>query len=183
MIWVLQTYGGRSIHSHKLYSRIDFFLVSTLLTAQVANCVIKTITITDHAPVELLLNITSDTEKRGRWRMNTALLLDPLFRKALEDDLKSFFDINLGSSQDISTVWEATKAYVRGKLIAQAAKKKSENLNKINELEKEIKNKELQLIIAFSDRLYQELCRLKYQLHEIYNKKVEYALYRLKTNF
>lgn len=128
MIWVLQTYGGRSIQRigitpfsptvTKCIQGLIFFLVSTLLTAQVANCVLKTITITDHAPEELLLNIQSDTEKRGRWRMNTALLLDPLFRKALEDDLKFFFDINLGSTQDISTVWEAATAYVRGKLIA-----------------------------------------------------------------
>ncbi|MCI4381688.1 hypothetical protein PGIGA_G00254930, partial [Pangasianodon gigas] len=75
------------------------------------------------------------------------------------------------------------KILFRGKLIAQAAKKKRENLNRIKELEKEIKNRELQLINMFSDNQYQELCKLKYQLHEIYNKKVEYALYRLKTNF
>lgn len=35
----------------------------------------------------------------------------------------------------------------------------------------------------FSECSYQELCKLKFQFNEIYNKKVEYSLYRLKTNF
>lgn len=35
----------------------------------------------------------------------------------------------------------------------------------------------------FSEPQYQKLCKIKFQLHEIFNKKVEYSLCRLKTHF
>ena len=42
-------------------------------------------------------------------------------------------------------------------------------------LEGEIKWKENDLAQQFSESKYQELSKLKFQLHEIYNKKVEYS--------
>lgn len=84
-------------HCHKTYSRIDLFLVSTSLTDNVADCNIKTISLTDHAPVELFIKANQKTERRGRWRLNTGLLSDSTFRKTIEEDLKTFFEINIGS--------------------------------------------------------------------------------------
>lgn len=168
-------------HCHKTFSRIDFFLISTSLADNVVGCDIRAISITDHAPVELFIKASLKAERRGRWRLNIGLMSDSTFRKTIEEDLKTFFDINIGSTEEITTVWEASKAYIRGKFIAQATKKKS--LTRIKDLEKEIKDKELDLSKHFSDGKFQELCKLKYSLHEIYNKKAEYALYRLKTSF
>lgn len=154
-------------HCHKTYSRIDFFLISKSLADNVADCSIKTISLTDHAPVELFIKANLKTERRGRWRLNTGLLSDSTFRKTIEEDLKTFFEINIGSTEEMTTVWEASKAFIRGKFIAQAAKNKRENLTKINDLEKEIKDKELDLSRHFSDGKFQELCKLKYSLHEL----------------
>ena len=50
------------------------------------------------------------------------------------------------------------------------------------ELENAIKNQEMELSKHFSDKLSQHLSKLKFQLQEIYNKKVEYALFRLAYN-
>ena len=158
-------------HCHKIYSRIDLFLISTSLTDNAADCNIKAISLTDHAPVELFIKASLKTERRGRWRLNTGLLLDSTFKKTVEEDLKTFFEINTGSTKEITTVWEATKAYIRGKFIAQATKHKRKNCIRIKDLEKEIKDKELDLSKHFSNRKFQELCKLKYSLHEIYNKK------------
>ncbi len=170
-------------HCHKTYSRIDLFLISTSLTDNVADCNIMTISFTDHAPVELFNKANLKTERRGRWRLNTGLLMDSTFRKTIEEDLKIFLEINIGSTEEITTLWEASKAYIRGKFIAKAAKNKRENLTRIKDLEKEIKDKELDLSKHFLDGKFQELCELKYSLHEIYNKKAEYALCRLKKKF
>ena len=41
----------------------------------------------------------------------------------------------------------------------------------------------MELSKQYSDKLYQDICKLKFQLQEIYNKKVEYALFRLGTTF
>lgn len=55
--------------------------------------------------------------------MKTGLFSDHFFRNAQEEDLKLFPETNLGSIENISTVWKASKAYIRGKLISQNTKK------------------------------------------------------------
>lgn len=111
-------------HCHKSHSRIDFFFIASPLVNSVVSCSIRTIAITDHAVVELCINTELDIGRRTRWRMNSSLLQDKDFRSSLGEDLKSFFDLNIGSTKDIATVWEASKAYIRGKLIARSAQKK-----------------------------------------------------------
>lgn len=51
--------------------------------------------------------------------MNTSLLHHEVFNNELAADLSSFFEINMGSTDRVAMVWEASKAYDRGKLIAQ----------------------------------------------------------------
>lgn len=62
-------------------------------------------------------------------------------------------------------------------------RKKREGVQKIKELEKEIKLKEKKLSEKYVESLFRDICGLKFQLNEIYNKKVAYSLFRLKTTF
>ena len=64
-------------------------------------------------------------------------------------------------------------------MIAYASQKKRDSINKIKDLEKETKLKENQLSEHYSESQYLELCKSKFQLREIYNKKVAYALFSL----
>lgn len=107
---------------HKSHSRIDFFLVSDTLVESVVDCRIGAIALSDHATVESHVDLKVDRAKRGRWRLNTMLLQDESFSAAIREDLKSFFEINVGSTDKISSVWEASKAYIRGKFIAHSSK-------------------------------------------------------------
>lgn len=170
-------------HCHKSHSRIDFFLISTTLVDSVVDCEMGAIALSDHGTVQLNVDLNTDKVKRGRWRLNTMLLQNDSFSNTLSEDLKSFFEINIGSTSKISSVWEASKAYIRGKIIAHSSKAKKESADKERKLEKEIHNLEKELARHYSDNLYQNICNLKYKLHEIYNKKAEYALFRLKTSF
>lgn len=56
-------------------------------------------------------------------------------------------------------------------------------MSKIKELENKIRTHERGLADNFSNQLYKNICKLKFELQEIYNKKVEYALFRLGTSF
>lgn len=58
------------------------------------------------------------------------LLQDKSFSDTLSEDLKSFFEINIGSTEKISSVWGASKAFIRGKIIAHSSKVKKENAKK-----------------------------------------------------
>ncbi len=115
--------------------------------------------------------------------LNTALLQDECFGTLLADDLTSFFKLNIGSTDRLASVWEASKAYIRGKLIAQAARKKKEGRDLVKKLEATICIMEKDLARHYSNDLYQDICKYKFQLHDIYNKKAEYALFRLQTRF
>lgn len=58
-------------HSHKTYSRIDYFLISKSCVNLVVNCDIGVIALTDHAPVELHINLNVEKNRTGRWRLNS----------------------------------------------------------------------------------------------------------------
>lgn len=77
-------------HCHKSHSRIDFFLMSNLLIDSVVDCGIGAIALSDHATVELHVDLNTDNVKRGRWRLNTVWLQDVSFSNTLSEDLKSF---------------------------------------------------------------------------------------------
>lgn len=53
-------------HCHKSCSRIDMFLISNNITKQVAYCKMNAMALSDHAAVELGIDINNDTERRGR---------------------------------------------------------------------------------------------------------------------
>lgn len=67
------------------------FFISNSLTDSAAECIIGVIGLTDHAYVELKLEMTVDYKKRGRWRLNTFMLEDKVFVDSLQDDMKMFF--------------------------------------------------------------------------------------------
>ena len=50
-------------------------------------------------------------------------------------------------------------------------------------MEKEIGKLEKHLAEKYDEEGFRKICQLKSDLHEIYNKKAEYSLFRLKTNF
>ena len=167
---------------HKSYSRLDYFLISNSMIDRVTDCKIGVISLSDHALVQLNVDLITDNERKGRWRMNTSVLKDKSFSLSIADDLTEFFALNMGST-NISTVWECSKAYIRGQIIARLSRRKKETIGRIKQLEAEISNLEKELIRYYSNNRFQELCKLKFELNEIYNRKAEYALFRLKTNY
>lgn len=114
--------------------------------------------------------------------MNTSLLQDEQFAKKLGEDICAFLEVNIGSTARLAT-WDSLKAFVRGKFISHSSWKKKESRNKLQKLEKEITDLEKMLAERFDEDKFRKICQLKFDFHEIYNNKTEYALFRLKTNF
>ena len=88
------------------------------------NCEIGAIALSDHGTVELHVDLNSDKVKGDRWRLNTILLKENIFSDTFSKDLKSFFKTSIGFTEKISSVWEASKAFIRGKIIAHSSKVK-----------------------------------------------------------
>ncbi len=67
----------------------------------------------------------------------------------------------------ISSVWEASKAFIRGKIIAYSCKKKRENTARIKEIESQLKEKEKHSANSYSDLLLKQVCALKFDSNEM----------------
>lgn len=59
---------------HKMYSRIDVFMVDQFYLENVRNCTIEAITISDHAPITLTLSPIKAGYIERTWRLNESLL-------------------------------------------------------------------------------------------------------------
>ena len=60
--------------AHKIYSRIDFFLVTKSFVPLVLDCTVGNIIISDHAWVCLEITYQLKKKSSSRWRLNTSLL-------------------------------------------------------------------------------------------------------------
>uniref|UniRef100_A0A3P9KVM4 Reverse transcriptase domain-containing protein n=1 Tax=Oryzias latipes TaxID=8090 RepID=A0A3P9KVM4_ORYLA len=122
---------------HNSYSRIDFFCVSKRDAYKVTNCYIDSITISDHAPVVLSLNLQNNNEIR-QWRLNVSLLNNPKVVNDIKQEWKNYLENNDNGETSLTILWEAAKAVLRGKIIAISSKIKKDREKKQKKLEKDI---------------------------------------------
>lgn len=128
---------------HGCYSRIDFFCVSKQQIHKVGNCNIESITISDHAPVILSLELGRDSFFKY-WRLNVSVLSDEKIIKELKHNLKEYFQINGNDEVSPSILWEGGKAVMRGKIIEITSRLKKARLEQQAKLESKIKELELE---------------------------------------
>ena len=91
-------------------------MIANSLTKSVVSCDIRTIAITNHTAVELCLKVELETGGGPRWRMNTSLLQDKPFKISLGEDLKSFFEINIGSTREIKNCLVSIQSLYKGEV-------------------------------------------------------------------
>lgn len=71
--------------------------------------------ISDHNPVSWQLK--NNNEEVKRWIINEDILDKMEIMEHVRKDIKDYFDCNLTSDVNLSIVWDAFKAVVRGRLI------------------------------------------------------------------
>uniref|UniRef100_H3B2J8 Endonuclease/exonuclease/phosphatase domain-containing protein n=1 Tax=Latimeria chalumnae TaxID=7897 RepID=H3B2J8_LATCH len=118
-----------------LRTRIDMFLVSKILVNSVQSCNIGVRAITDHAPVDFLLFWELGVARRGRWRLNSSLLHSYERKEEVRLAINEFFYLNTGTVESDTTLWEAAKAFCRGRCMAMASRVCKEKLHRMKELE------------------------------------------------
>lgn len=112
-------------HPHSAYSRIDYFFMLNLDRHRIINCDIGVRDISDHAGVYLTLHL-DNKPKETLWRLNTSLLNDPQCQKYIKTEFKDYMTHNDNGAVSPSTLWDAAKAVIRGKLMMWSAQKKRE---------------------------------------------------------
>uniref|UniRef100_H3A786 Uncharacterized protein n=1 Tax=Latimeria chalumnae TaxID=7897 RepID=H3A786_LATCH len=124
--------------SHGTKSQIDFFLIPQSMLEQVSSCDMGVRALMDNAPVDLVIHWGDSHTARGRWCMNVSLLNNLAIREKLAAAIRDYLELNTGLVTSFSTLWEAGKAFLRGKCIEISARKKREDQDAIRVLESEI---------------------------------------------
>lgn len=113
-------------HAQKTYSRIDLFFLPKGLLQQVSTFSVGVITWSDHSAVSISLYSPSRANKLSLWCINASLLSSLENREQLRSKITNFFISNLGSIDNLSTLWNAPKSVIQGiflKIGAQEKKK------------------------------------------------------------
>lgn len=110
--------------AHKSFSRINYILIEHQLIPCLKATEIRTITLSDHVPVKIQLEITGDVRTGMNWKLNDSLIQDPDSIRRIEQELKVYFEINNTAEISRATLWESHKDYIRGILIGIGAGKK-----------------------------------------------------------
>lgn len=126
---------------HGSYSRLDHFLVSKKDTYRVKNCAIESMTISDHSPVQMTLDLGLGSGMKY-WRINVSLLTDVNIREEIGSVIMEYFALNDNGMVSPTVLWDAGKATIRWKIISIGSKLKKGRLRKQVELETEIKRLE-----------------------------------------
>lgn len=117
-------------------SRIDYWLVTSLLMGICTDTDIPAAFISDHAPITIDIKISTNVRGRGTWMFNNLLLEDQDFVKLIEEGIDNVVTNN--STNDPRILWEVVKFTIRGESIKYSAFKKKSQQNKLEALEKKL---------------------------------------------
>lgn len=113
-------------YPHKSFSRIDHILIPYSMTPEILSSNIIPYTWTDHCAICTSIASTLPRSHDTNWCINDSTLTHPSHRSEIEIALKDYFSSNDTGDTSDTTLWEAHKVVIRGRLIQQATNLKRE---------------------------------------------------------
>lgn len=160
---------------HGSYSRLDHFLLPKKDIYRVKNCVIEPMTISDHNPVTMSIDLGLEPCMKY-WRINVSLLTDAHIKEEIRSAILEYFALNDNGMVSPSVLWDAGKATIRGKIISIGSKVKKERIKKQLQLETEIKRLETEHKQHGKQEVLDKLKEHRTKLDELLTFKAEGAL-------
>ena len=108
-----------------MHSRIDYFFMFKTDRCKIIKCDLGVKDISDHAGVYLTLKLNHEP-RETLWRLNTGLLNDTKLKSFIKYEWKEYMINNNNGTVSPSTLWDASKAVMRGKLIMWSSQRKKE---------------------------------------------------------
>lgn len=107
-VWHIQNQGIRDYTCfsayHKSHSRIDCFLLPSTLRTGVDVIQALPVTLSDHYPLLMMIDLNYRFNKTPRWRFNTTLLQDEVFVVQFRKRITEFIANNIGTVDDATYV-------------------------------------------------------------------------------
>lgn len=185
-IWRSKYPKGRDFtfysHRHSSYSRIDLFFTPKSEMHRIESIKILSITLSDHAPLELLWDLGHRPTSK-QWRLNASLLNEKDFITLIKTELKNYLDTNMSPEISPLTLWDCAKAYIRGCIISFASAKKKKRDAKQTDLEEKIKKLEQQHKREPKSSLLDDLKQARRDLNNLLTGKIEGNLRFINQKF
>lgn len=169
--------------SHKTFSRIDHIFLSHCLNTAVDSCSILPMTISDHNPVVMEIDVGLKIRKSPRWRLNTTLLQNESFLTEFQAGLIDFLSINRESVDDPVLVWMATKGFIRNFSLSFSSHLNKVRTQKTNMLEQQCQLLEQQLKSNYSQSVEDSLMAVKVELNDLLRRKAEFLIHRVRQKY
>lgn len=187
--WRVRNPTGRqySFYSqvHQTFSLIDYFFIDARLMPKVTDTCYHPIIISDHSPLTLDIQFSSESRYPTHWRFNISLLSDDKFHKFIISTIEDFISLNQSESEPISKMllWESLKAYLRGQIISYSAHLKKSRMSTIQKLSADLESVDQQLAASTSPDLLRRRVVLKTELDLITTNEAERLLLHSQAKY
>lgn len=118
-----------------------------------------------------------------RWIFNSSLLRDEHSVEFIKSEILDYWLNNEGSVSNPAVEWDAFKAVIRGRLIQHCSYLKKRSVQRLHELEVDIKKMENMHSAQRVHSMLLELNKLKVEYNSILQKKVEFTIFRTKQKY
>lgn len=167
---------------HRTYSRLDMFVSDWHLLGKISSAVIKDITWSDHAVVEVTIDEGIPRGANPVWRCNTRNLQLDDCKKHISQHLTEYFDKNANSVSDPWCIWGAHKAYMRGICIQLNSKIKKQYNLKLSQILAQIHDLETRNKIKPDPKTTDDLTNLRTELRSALMEQNDIQFRRLKLH-
>ena len=108
-------YTWHSNHKPPIFSRLDYFLVSSNILNSITKCKISVGIRSDHSLVYFNINTESKVRGPGYFKINNSILLENEYQNIIKKSITEIAEINKNSNPN--TIWELIKGTIRNETI------------------------------------------------------------------
>ena len=128
--------------AHGTFSRIDHILGHKSSLSKFKKTEIILRIFSNHNTMKLEINYREKNVKNtNTWRLNNMLLNNRKITEEIKEEIKKYLETNDNEKTMVQNLWDAAKAFLRGKFIAIQAYLKKQEKSQINNLTLQKKNK------------------------------------------
>ena len=175
-------YTWRRLRPDKVFSRLDYFLISDPALQLVNKIDIMPGFRSDHSIVRMTLSLDSFSRGPEYWKFNTSLLRDTDYI----EKINKLLDIEIANRlPSIKDTWEQIKLVIKNSTIQYSVRKSKSDKNRLQVLERKEKRLEDELINKnpLFDDSHEQLLKVKKEIKEIRNKKTKGAILRSRVQW
>ena len=167
---------------HRMYSRIDVYFMSKEDRHRVKECEIGVSDLSDHSAVYITMHL-KNRKKSTVWRLNVGTLNNNAVVEDTKKEINTYKEQNDNGEVDPTILWDAMKAVIRGKLIAQSTQIKKARLEIYQQKINKLKTLEQQHKRTMESEVLDQIKKIRKEIDELLMMEVERKSRFLKQTY